>query len=466
MQAIILGGLFTFLALFSQSAWAKNIDYCVDPSWAPFESIANNEHVGLSKQYIDLIAKYSDLEFTLYPTSSWPESLQALQEQKCLLTPFVFQSEERKKNLLLSDSYFNATNVIYGLYHTKMMAGLSSLTTEVVAVVKGYHSFKHIRKKYPKIKLIKVENEEAGIKKLSNQQVDLFIGTFYSSSQVIHKLGINNVRVVGISELENKLHVGLNYSSGHLLPKINAAIAQITIEDHRNVFAKLHNTMVVSTTNYQLVWQIIVFGFTIISIGGVIYFRVRRQREVLSKKNKILEELRTSLVQKNKELAELTIKDHLTGLFNRLYLSEHIDENIHLKKRYNLTSCLIVLDVDNFKRFNDVYGHSTGDKVIQLIADVLREVSRDTDICGRWGGEEYAILCPATDLNNAFSLAQRFQEKLKDYRHIENEKITCSIGIAELANETSLAQWFSRADAAMYLAKANGKDCIRVINEQ
>lgn len=120
---------------------------------------------------------------------------------------------------------------------------------------------------------------------------------------------------------------------------------------------------------------------------------------------------------------------------------------------------MMLIDIDDFKLFNDKYGHKVGDEVLKSVANTLKLVSRETDICARWGGEEFVILCPETNLHDAQILAERFLVALKTNEQLANN-VTCSIGVAELTEGETESGWFNQADKAMYEAKAKGKNCI------
>jgi len=463
-----------------------DITYCVDPDWAPYESIVDGKHIGISHHYLLLISKYSDLNFTLYPTQTWQESLEAIAQGKCQLMPMLNVSPARQTTMSFSHSYFTSANVLYAHIQDPLLAGFSSLTTESIAVVEDYRLHHFLKDNFAFITIVPVENESAGLALLNDNKVDLFVGSFYSSNQIIHDRAYRHLRIVGITELDDQLKVGVAKSHEHLIPLINQAIKTFTTADHRSVFAQLRSEVVISKTDHTLALQVAFIALMIFLILFAFHIASLQQRKHLALKNNALHQLRKELEQKNSQLAELTVKDHLTGLYNRLHLNEHIDTNIKLKDRYNTACCIILIDIDDFKQFNDTYGHKVGDDVLKKVASVLLGISRGTDICARWGGEEFAILCPETTLEEAIFLAERFQERLaqcgvhnlsqqakdnndnsndNDFAHQAQQtmpNITCSIGISELAKNSNETSWFMDADKAMYAAKAQGKNCIYI----
>lgn len=454
--------IFSFLCVAqSTSAQQNSIRYCIDPDWAPYESIINNEHVGISKQYLNLIEKYSDLSFVLHSTKTWQESLKALAQGSCQLLPMLNESEERKKAFEFSQVYFRASNVLYGKLDKSLIAGFSSLSNERVAVVNGYRLHHYLKQHFPNISIKTVPNELAGLTDLSQGRVDLFVGSFYSANLLIQELKLTDIRIVGIAEIEDKLRVGVNKANTDILPQINDALNQFTDDDHRTVFAHLQKPVVVSEPDYALAWEIGAIGLFIALILILKHYKSLKRQRTLAVQNYALERLKITLENKNKQLADLSVKDHLTGLYNRLYLNEQIDVNIKLKTRYQKPCCMMLIDIDDFKVFNDKYGHKVGDEVLKHVASTLQKVSRDTDICSRWGGEEFVILCPETTLPDAQILAERFLASLKTNIHLKNN-VTCSVGVAELVEGDTESAWFNQADKAMYEAKAKGKNCVHI----
>lgn len=441
------------------------LTYCVDPNWAPYESIVDGQHIGISKQYLKIIEKKLNINFTFLPTVTWQQALLAIKNEECHFTPMLNHSPERAKNMAFSNIYFRAPNAIYAHLKLGLVGGLTSLTNESIAVVKGYRMTDHLKTNFPQLNLIEVASETEGLIKVNDHQVDLFIGSFYSSNLLINDLALSNIRIVGIAELEDLLRVAVSLNYQYLIPKVNKTLAERTDQDHENVFQALAASKVISRVDYTLAWQIAVGGLFLLLLLGTRYYYAITQRKALAVKNIALERLHVALEKKNTLLAELATRDHLTGLFNRNYLSEQIDDCIKLKSRYQIPCCMLLIDIDDFKQVNDKYGHQVGDQILIAISNSMKECARETDTNARWGGEEFVILCPSTALNDALNLANRFQEIILNVDFEQVKNITCSIGVAELGQNESEAQWFSNADKAMYQAKENGKNQIKISND-
>lgn len=169
----------------------------------------------------------------------------------------------------------------------------------------------------------------------------------------------------------------------------------------------------------------------------------------------------------NRQLETISRVDGLTGLYNRRYWQERFDREFKLSVRSKSTNTLMMLDIDYFKKVNDTYGHQAGDAVIRNIAQIIKAATRETDVSGRYGGEEFAILLPDTEAKNAVTVAERIR-KLVQATEVEYEgqfiKYTCSLGVAQKTGDhTKPSQWIEIADQALYKAKETGRNKVVVL---
>jgi len=165
-----------------------------------------------------------------------------------------------------------------------------------------------------------------------------------------------------------------------------------------------------------------------------------------------------------KKLEDLAIQDPLTGLNNRRYFMMSASEHLRLANRNGHPLCILMVDLDHFKRINDTFGHGTGDQVIRLAADVLRHELRASDILARFGGEEFIACLPETGLEAAGVAAERIRSNLEgsSLAAAQGEgavlRVTASLGIATRAGSESLEELIERADQALYEAKHGGRN--------
>lgn len=207
--------------------------------------------------------------------------------------------------------------------------------------------------------------------------------------------------------------------------------------------------------NYQfLYWGLIFLSLVILLLLIIFYFK-HKEKKKIEKLNRVLEE---KVEERTNELRKMVVTDDLTGLLNRRRILELLETELEKCRRYNRDLSLIMMDLDFFKEINDSYGHQLGDKVLKKIGDILQQNTRQLDLVGRYGGEEFLLILPETNLKKAALVADKLRRKIKN---IEIEgldlKLTASFGAVRFEDELS-HQLIKRADDLLYQAKKKGRD--------
>ncbi len=170
------------------------------------------------------------------------------------------------------------------------------------------------------------------------------------------------------------------------------------------------------------------------------------------------------LISKNEELHRLSITDKLTGLYNRVQL----DKTLHLEVTKSLTSqnnfCILLIDIDFFKKVNDNYGHQIGDEVLVETANILKNNIRKSDILGRWGGEEFLIISPKLKIEDAIILSNKLREAVEKHTFLNYpKKVTISLGLANFYKGLiKTEEILANADKALYEAKQKGRNQVKI----
>jgi diguanylate cyclase (GGDEF)-like protein len=218
---------------------------------------------------------------------------------------------------------------------------------------------------------------------------------------------------------------------------------------------------------YQTLWFKLAATLAVLAIIVVIirsrtaYLR-RRQGEL----ERQIAERTADLRAANSQLFELATKDVLTGCLNRRHFTERACELMALANRYETPLSLAIIDLDNFKAVNDTYGHPAGDAVLRTVGRTSLGHVRATDLLGRMGGEEFALLMPNTTVAGAAQLANRLREAIKAAETRTDGTsivITASVGLAEMRRDEPFDQIYARADAALYAAKGSGRNRVTIV---
>ena len=206
---------------------------------------------------------------------------------------------------------------------------------------------------------------------------------------------------------------------------------------------------------------------------------LKEKSELLSKANTQLQESKFKLKQSNEQLEEKVRKrtkeletlnyeltklsniDPLTGAYNRRYFYSISKEMIALSKRENHSITLAMIDIDNFKKVNDTFGHDIGDEVIKALVNKINSELRESDLFMRFGGEEFVVLLPNTDINKSMIILEKVRKTIEECDSVKDASFTISIGVAEyIHSEINFEKVLKRADEGLYIAKNSGKNRI------
>lgn len=171
-----------------------------------------------------------------------------------------------------------------------------------------------------------------------------------------------------------------------------------------------------------------------------------------------LAEDHAQLAIQNIKLEMISMMDVLTKINNRGKLDEEFQKELHKAERYGKVFSLILIDIDHFKKTNDQYGHDSGDKVLVEFARILKENVRKVDILGRWGGEEFLVILPETNRDNAIKVAEKIRRMIEEYAFPVSGKLTASFGVETYQEGDTVKEMFSRVDKKLYLAKEKGRN--------
>ena len=217
-------------------------------------------------------------------------------------------------------------------------------------------------------------------------------------------------------------------------------------------------------TAYQRVPLVMV----VLSIFLAIWFKqmIERIQRHLLELHRSEREARGESERLNRMLAEMAAVDPLTGLLNRRAAQEALEDELQRSRRLGEPFSVLMIDADHFKSINDLHGHAVGDRALQHLGTLLSAQMRDIDRVGRWGGEEFIVLLPGTPLAQAQEVAERLRERTQSLPPRWQERavpLTVSLGVSQWAGPSDeLSALMARADAAMYRAKANGRNRVEV----
>lgn len=422
---------------------APIIKMCVDPDWVPFERINElGQHEGIAADLVQLVAHRVGLKIELLPVKNWDETLVAAKSKQCQIMSFLNQTPARDEWLIFTDPIFFDPNVIITREEHAFVANPGVLQDERIALPRGTMVEERVRRDYPNLQVIPTGSEQESIALVSERKADMTIRSLIVAAYAIKKEGLFNLKIAGqIPEYTNKLRIGVQKDQTVLRDILDKGVKTLTPQEREAISNKHVSINVQKGVDYGLIWKIIA-GASLVLLW-VIYWN--RKLSLL-----------------NKELERLSVTDKLTGLFNRLKLDETLEHEIHRSLRFGQPFSIILLDVDHFKHVNDSHGHQVGDRVLIEIAGILQANTRKTDIVGRWGGEEFLVICPHTDPDGALTLAETLRLALQSHPFPAVQHQTASFGVTTYREGDLANDMVGRADAALYLAKEQGRNQVEV----
>lgn len=189
-----------------------------------------------------------------------------------------------------------------------------------------------------------------------------------------------------------------------------------------------------------------------------------KHNQIVSRLLHFINAVSSELEQANQELTRIVGIDKLTQIYNRFKLDDILQSEINRCKRYNTHFSIILMDVDYFKQINDNYGHLAGDTVLVRVACILKETVRQTDVFGRWGGDEFLIILPETNLEQAALVAKKIQKAINLQSFSITKQVTCSFGVTQYIKEDNRDDILARSDRALYQAKNSSRNAVAILS--
>jgi len=312
-----------------------------------------------------------------------------------------------------------------------------------------------LRDKYPSLKIIEVDDIHEGLDKVKSGELFAYIDTLASIGYEFQSNYFGELKIAGKISESLKLSVAVRKDDPILLNLLQKAINNISNERHNEIFTRWIPVKYEQGLDYTLIWELIVFG------GGFLGLILYWNRKII-RANALLKQAQKDIEEKNQELNRLAWTGNLTGLLNRRKLEEIIQTEVDKISGINHSFCLSILDVDHFKDINDNYGHQKGDSVLVKIANILMKSVAEKGYVGRFGGEEFIIIFPESNIDEVKALIEELRMEIAHYKFDGIEHKTVSFGLTVSQESDAIETVIKRADKALYEAKENGRNRVVV----
>ena len=430
--------------------------------WEPL-SYVNDYPVyrGIVADYLDILSNETGIEMVFVQSSTWQEVLDKFAEKDIDLIPALALEDKIGSEVIFTDPYISFPLVIATRPDIDFISNTNELEGKKVGVGKGYTSYHFLKNNYPDIELVTSDNVTEGLMLLDKGKIDAFVGHMAVVMYVIKKTNLD-LRIAGKTEYVFEHRIGLPPGHEKTVSIFNKVLEEITPDIHNSIYNRWIK-MDVETTDYSLIWKILLSSVAVITVIFNWNRKLSADKKKFQQLFSDLNTLKNELELKNIELSKLAITDQLTGIYNRLKLDEVLQNEAARYSRSNNSFGLIIMDIDHFKKINDTYGHPAGDRILMTIAQLMQSNTRNTDIIGRWGGEEFLIICPESDEAGIGNLAEKLRKAIESHNFPEAGKYTASFGATLYRETDNIETFIKRTDEALYLAKNRGRNNVAVI---
>lgn len=440
------------------------LKFGVRPNRPPFEFNEGGVAKGIAVDYIKEIGR--KIGFTpkfVFDNSSIDDFHNQLEIHESQIDTLLYSviNEDRAKRFNFGESFLSYPVMVMVNKSTVFISDIKDLNGKTVAMEKSFVITDWIKRDYPQIIVKEVLSTEQALYMVESEQVDAYIGNLAIANYMIAYGLLTEVKIGIPTKYKN-----IEYR--FIAPKYWPELTNILDKGFRSLSPSQHSVIQQRWYTLQTVEkQDYTLAVLVLITAGLItiwfYWSKNRLSAAKSQVDEALKQLKLAqhnLELKNIELERLSVTDKLTGIYNRVKLEATLAIELNRAARYGDNFAVILVDLDHFKRVNDTLGHQAGDLVLQAIAQLFKSNIRTVDTFGRWGGEEFLVICPHSMIEEAEKLAEHLRRQVQSYDFGEIGAITASFGVTAYRAGDSSIDILGRADEALYKSKEAGRNTV------
>lgn len=355
---------------------------------------------------------------------------------------YSFKKESSDKNIL-SNPIAKVPLALATKNGVHYISDLNSVEHIKIGVLKDLEIFESLKRDYPNVNFIEINTIDDGIYRLKNNLLFGLIDNLYTLSHQIEQFQIDELKINTTLKYKINIYLEVKKQNEQFIKIVNKIIDSLSEKEKSSIF---NNYQLILYHNNIDIYYILKFVIPLIILLSVFIFLNYRLRNEIKKREE------TEI-----KLSNLANNDSLTGIYNRRKIEELCEAELKRSERYSNELSVIFFDVNDFKIINDKLGHHKGDEVLIKIASVISQNIRTTDYFGRWGGDEFLIVLPQTNLYKTEHLIKILENILTtiNFDLKMDRKISCSFGLSQYEKNDTLDSFLKRADESMYVNKYN-----------
>lgn len=410
---------------------------------------------------VRLITEKYGIELVATKPLAWDEAVKGLKDNRCDILPWATDTPSRREIMNFTQPYARLVRVLVARVEQPFISSIKDYSNEVFVTEKNNHVVVQLKEKYPELLTVRVEHTMDGFQLVADKKAFASIASLYSVGNLFNRPEVSKLKIAGQlpPEFDDVVSLATRKTDIILAGILEKAVASTSSREITRFLNKKAVFTQVNEIDYSKYW-FVGLSMLVVVIGLLWWIKYLRGLNIR------LARIQTKLKQKTKELERLSITDSLTNTYNRHKLDSDINKEIARANRYSNQLSLIMLDIDFFKDINDEFGHVAGDEILVAFAKLLRENLRDNDVLGRWGGEEFLIICSGIGVSSAASAAEKLRKIIDLHDFSPAQGITASFGVTEWKTSDTKESLVLKADKALYQAKREGRNrvCVELNN--
>lgn len=416
-------------------------------------SVSQAGGVDSSINLVNLLASHTNLKFVETRPLSWQEGLTGLKTKLCDILPSATPTEERKNTMLFTKPYITITRVIVTPHDQTYITDINQYDDKVFAIEEGNIIYELLKSHYPSIKFIHSPHTSDTLDLVLNEEAFASIASLNSVGSLFNNRSLKELKIAGElpSIFDDIVTIATRKDTQLLNSILNKAILVTNPDLVKNFIFKGFSITYETGFDYSLLWKIVIASIILMTVLLGWNRRLTQLNNKLAKAHK-------QLTIKSKQLEMLSVTDSLTQTYNRLKMDSIIVDELKRSERYQQVFSVMMIDIDYFKKINDTFGHLAGDQVLKEFTAILQKSVRKNDKLGRWGGEEFLVICPNTSIEEVNIVAEKLRAIIENIDFEITGHITASFGVTNWIKDDTLAAIIKRADDMMYQSKELGRN--------
>ena len=407
--------------------------------WPPFNTKVNGRLAGIGLDYWAMISQRLGIPFRCDEAASWADVLENIRHKHYDLTVATQPTAARKKYAVFSKPYARYPFAVVTRNDVGFIHDIRLIRDRRIVVGRGYTIDHILHKAYPNLHIVQVDSLEKALETVKNGRAFAAVDALPVVAYLLNKNAFGSLKISGVLPEMFRPRIMLHRDNATFLPLINRAIDSVTEEERNQINRRW--IMVEKRTTYPLEYLYALLA-VIFLLTFWFYNRSRLLKKEIRRKEADIE-----------KLERLASVDSLTLIYNRHMLDTILTQQIATAERYRQLLSVIFFDIDRFKSINDRYGHSVGDDVLVALTELVAQTVRESDIFGRWGGDEFLIILPESSQKQAQRLVKALEKKILDYTFPGVGHLSCSFGMVSYRFGDTMKTLIERADAKLYEVK-------------